>query len=213
MYSLRYRAESRPVFAFYTPTDRSTIARVDPGGPAMSTAPFLILAAALAAPAPAKPRDPWVEVVGCCKSSGPETYRLSTDGSFELEPFHMRYLDVHCVDEKGDFIAVQHDDRVFWLKKEAVLRPREAINYCTAIIVKDATDERAISCRCWAYMAIGEYDRALKDGEEAVRLSPNSVGWKNNRGEALIKRIEYDKAIAEFSDDLLDANPGYFFAL
>jgi tetratricopeptide (TPR) repeat protein len=178
----------------------------------MSPAPLLLLAATLAAPAPAKPRDPWVGVVVCCKSSSPETYKQSADGTLELEPFHMRYLDVRCVDEKGDFIAVQHDDRVVWVKKESVLRPREAINYYTAAIDKAPTDERAISCRCWAYMAVGEYDRALKDGEEAVRLNPTSTAWKNNRGEVFIKRKEYDKAVAEFTD-ILNANPRYFFAL
>ena len=53
---------------------------------------------------------------------------------------------------------------------------------------------------------------ALKDGEEAVRLNPRSPAWRNNRGEAFIKRKEYDKAIAEFSS-LLDEQPGYFYAL
>ena len=45
-----------------------------------------------------------------------------------------------------------------------------------------------------------------------MRLNPDSSAWKNNRGEVLIKRKEYDKAIAEFSD-LLNQNPNYFFAL
>jgi tetratricopeptide (TPR) repeat protein len=178
----------------------------------MSAAPILLLAATLAAPAPHKTRDPWVGMVVCCKTASPETYRLGSDGSFELEPFHMRYLDVRCVDEKGDFIGVQHDDQVFWLKKDSVLRPREAINHYTAVLDSDSTDERAISCRCWAYMAVGELDEALKDGEEAVRLNPNSIAWKNNRGEVFIKRKEYDKAIAEFSD-ILSTSPRYFFAL
>jgi tetratricopeptide (TPR) repeat protein len=178
----------------------------------MTSAPLLLLAASLAAPAPAKLRDPWVGVVVCCKSGSPETYRLTPDGGFELESFHLRYLDVRCVDEKGEFIAVQHDDRMVWLKKDAVLRPREAINHYTAVLDRDPTDERAISCRCWAYMAVGEYDRALKDGEEAVRLNPQSVAWKNNRGEVFIKRKEYDKAVAEFTD-ILANHPRYYFAL
>lgn len=178
----------------------------------MSPAPLLLLAATFAAPAPAKPKDPWVGVAVCCKTSSPDTYRLSSDGTFELETFNFRYLDVRCVDEKGDFVAVQHDDQVVWVKKDAVLRPREAINFYTDVLDKDPNDERAISCRCWAYMAVREFDRALKDGEEAVRLNPNATAWKNNRGEVFIKRKEYDKAIAEFTD-LLNANPRYFFAL
>jgi tetratricopeptide (TPR) repeat protein len=178
----------------------------------MSPAPLLLLAATLAAPAPAKVRDPWVGVVVCCKTGGPETYRRTADGGLELDSFHMRYLDVRCVDERGDFVAVQHDDKVAWLKKDDVLRPREAINYFTEQIDKDPTDERAISCRCWAYMAVGEYDRALKDAEEAVRQNPTSTAWQNNRGEVFIKRKEYDKAIAEFTT-LLDEDPDHAFAL
>jgi predicted Zn-dependent protease len=178
-----------------------------------ATAPlFLIVASSLAAPAPPKARDSWVGIVVCCKSGSPETYRLRDDGTFELSPFSMRYLDVRVVDEKGDYVAVQHDESVFWIKKESALRPRDAINHYTEILDKNPKDERAISCRCWAYMAINELDRALKDGEEAVRLNPNSSAWKNNRGECFIKRKEYDKAIAEFTE-LLDSNPKYFFAL
>ena len=176
------------------------------------TGPLLLfLAAGVAAPAPAKNKDPWVGVVVCCKSGSPEQYRRLDNGTFELSRFPMRYLDVRCIEEQGDYIAVQHDDVVFWLKKEAVLRPRDAINHYTAILDKDPEDERAISCRCWAYLAVGEFDRALKDAEAAVAKNP-SPAWKNNRGEAYLKRKDYAKAIEEFTA-LLDQNPNYFFAL
>jgi tetratricopeptide (TPR) repeat protein len=177
-----------------------------------ATGPLLILAASLAAPAPPKAKDQWIGVVVCCKTQSPETYRRLDDGTFELHRYPMRYLDVRCVDEQGDMIAVQHDDVMFWVKKEVALRPREAITYYTEVLEKNPEDQRAISCRCWAYMAVAEYDRALKDAEEAVRLNPNINAWKNNRGEVYIKRKDYDKAIAEFTD-LLAAEPTYFFAL
>jgi tetratricopeptide (TPR) repeat protein len=151
-------------------------------------------------------------VAVCARSGSPETYRRAADGTFELVPFHLRYLDVRVVEEKGEFVAAQHDDAVIWLKKDAVLRPREAIDHYTAALDRSPEDERAISCRCWAYMAVADYDRALKDAEEAVRLSPDSPAWKNNRGEVFLKRKEYDRAVAEFTA-LLDQNPTYFFAL
>jgi tetratricopeptide (TPR) repeat protein len=184
------------------------------GGAAMSFAgPLMLFAAAtLAAPAPGKQKDSWVGTVVCCKSSSPETYKRLNDGSFELERFPMRYLDVRVVDEQGDFIAIQHDDVVFWIKKESALRPRDAVNYYTEILDKNPTDERAISCRGWAYLELKDYDRALKDNEEVVRLNPQSPAWLNNRGECFIKRKEYDKAVTEFTD-LLSSNPGYFYAL
>lgn len=175
-------------------------------------APLLMLAASMTAPAPAKQRDPWVGVIICCKSNSPETYQRLDDGTFELLQTYLRYLDFRVIDEAGDYVAVQHDDSVFWLKKEFALRPRDAINHYTAVLDGDPTDERAISCRCWAYMEVKEFDRALKDGEEAVRLNPTSVSWKNNRGECFLKRKEYDQAIAEFTA-LLEDDPAYFFAL
>lgn len=173
---------------------------------------LLVASICLAAPAPPKPKDSWIGVVVCCKTGSPETYRKLDDGTFELSPFSLRYLDLRVIDEKGEFVCVQHDDTTFWIKKEVALRPWDAINYYTALLDKNPTDERAISCRCWAYLAVKEWDRALKDGEEAVRLSPNSVAWKNNRGECYLKRKDYEKAIEEFTA-LLDANPRYFFAL
>ena len=79
-----------------------------------------------------------------------------SDGTFELSPFAIRYLDVRVIDEKGEFICVQHDDSTFWIKKESALRPWDAINYFTAVLDKNPADERAISCRCWAYLAVKE---------------------------------------------------------
>jgi tetratricopeptide (TPR) repeat protein len=173
---------------------------------------FLIAAACIAAPAPSKPKDSWVGIVVCCKTGSPETYQRLDNGTFELSTFSMRYLDVRVIDETAEFICVQHDDSTIWIKKESALRPWDAINHFTAILDKDPTNERAISCRGWAYLAVKEWDRALKDNEEVIRLNPRSVAWKNNRGECYLKRKEYAKAIEEFTA-LIDANPNYFFAL
>ena len=81
------------------------------------TAPLLVLAATLAAPAGAKAKDPWVGNVVCCKSGSPETYRRAADGTFELHRVPLRYLDFRVVEEQGDFYSVQADDAEFWLKK------------------------------------------------------------------------------------------------
>lgn len=171
-----------------------------------------LLAGVLSAPAPAKPKDQWVGLSVTSRGESLETYERKADGSFELKVFSMRYLDVRVIAETEEYIQVQHDADTIWLKKKEMLRPKEAILYYTKLIDKDPTDERAISCRCWAYMAINDYDRALKDAEEACRLSPGSIAWMNNRGEVYNKKKEYAKAIDEFTG-LLNRNPNYFFAL
>lgn len=182
----------------------------------MSVAGLCLLAAAglgaPALPAVAKPKHPWIGTIVCLPTGSPETYRRTDAGEFELQKYGLRYLDLRVVDEKGDFVALQNDDTVLWVKKEVALRPADAINHFTAELDKDPTNQRAISCRCASYMAAGEYDRALRDAEEALRLSPMSPAWKNNRGEVLIKRKEYDKAIADFTE-LLEADPDHYFAL
>lgn len=172
----------------------------------------LILAGVVMAPALSKPRDVWVGLSVCAKSNNPETFDRKPDGSFQLRPFVFRYLDVHVIAVDGDFVSVQHDDEAVWVKKKDMLRPEEAVLHYTEILDKRPEDQRAISCRCWAYMAVGKYDRALKDAEEAVRLSPNTAAWMNNRGEVLIKQKEYTKALAEFNN-ILRMVPGYFYAL
>ncbi|WP_157369594.1 tetratricopeptide repeat protein [Zavarzinella formosa] len=173
---------------------------------------MFLLASVVMAPAPAKPKDGWVGLPICGRESGMITYERKTDGTFEPKPFYMRYLDVRAIAEDGEYVQVQHDADTIWVQKKDMLRPKDAILYYTRIMEKTPDDQRAISCRCWAYMAVNDYDRALKDAEEAVRLSPNSPAWKNNRGEVYIKRKEYDKAITEFTN-LLNAVPQYFFAL
>src|SRR5262249_13974021 len=168
----RNRPGLRVLLAGHAVYNRNCHSQVFSGGAAMPVAgPLLILAVSLAAPAPPRVKDRWVGIVICCKTGSPETYRRNDDGTFELYAFRMRYLDLRCVDEQDDMIAVQHDDQVFWLKKESALRPREAITHFTEILEKNPEDQRAISCRGWAYLAAGEFDRGLKDAEEAVRLS------------------------------------------
>jgi tetratricopeptide (TPR) repeat protein len=172
----------------------------------------LLLAASLAAPAPPKQKDPWVGTIVCLKAGNVETYRRTEAGEFELHRVGFRYLDLRVVEEKGDFVALQNDDVIVWVKKDVALRPRDAIDHFTAQLDKDPTDQRAISCRCASYMAAGDYDRALRDAEEAVRMNPESPAWRNNRAEVLIKRKEYDKAIAEFTA-LLEEDPDHDFSL
>src|SRR5208282_3414783 len=58
-----------------------------------------------------------------------------------------------------------------------------------------AFDNRGI-----AYRLKGEYDRALLDYEQAIRLNPSSANPYNNRG--IIYRIkgDYDRAIADYDE-------------
>ena len=60
--------------------------------------------------------------------------------------------------------------------------------------------------RGWAWTEIGEYEQALADLDEALRLNPKSDMAYNNRGWAWIKQQEYDRAIVDL-DQALRLNP------
>src|SRR5262245_31471201 len=90
--------------------------------------------------------------------------------------------------------------------------PDIQIDGCTALINSGAQTPRtrviAYNNRGNAYMAKGEYDRAVQDYDQSIELNPNYARAFNNRGVAYQKKGEYDRAIKHF-DDSIKLNPNY----
>ena len=61
------------------------------------------------------------------------------------------------------------------------------------------------------YYRKGEYDRAIADYDQALRLDPDYAGVYNNRGLAYLNTGEYDRAIANY-DQALRLDPEFAFA-
>jgi tetratricopeptide (TPR) repeat protein len=78
------------------------------------------------------------------------------------------------------------------------------IDGCTAVIqsVQETSEKLATAFdnRGVAYKLKGQYDRALQDYEQAIRLNPSNANAYNNRG--IIYRIkgEYGRAIADYDE-------------
>ena len=78
------------------------------------------------------------------------------------------------------------------------------IEGCTSVIQagQDSPQKLAVAFdnRGVAYRLKGDYDRALQDYEQAIRLNPNAANPYNNRG--IIYRIkgDYDRAIADYDE-------------
>ena len=51
-----------------------------------------------------------------------------------------------------------------------------------------------------AWYAKKDYDKAIADGNEAIRLAPTYALAYNSRGNAWDAKKEYDKAIADFGE-------------
>ena len=77
------------------------------------------------------------------------------------------------------------------------------INLAAFLGPKDAT---AFLARGSAWALKGEYDKAIQDFDEAIRLEPNRGDAFNNRGDAWDAKQEYDKAIRDF-DEAIRLNP------
>ena len=78
------------------------------------------------------------------------------------------------------------------------------IDGCTAVIQsgKETREKLATAFdnRGVAYRRKGEYDRALQDYEQAIRLNPSNANAYNNRGIIYQIKGEYARAIADYDE-------------
>jgi tetratricopeptide (TPR) repeat protein len=91
--------------------------------------------------------------------------------------------------------------------------PDSIIDGCSAIIQFGQANPRllatAFNNRGFAYKLKGDYDRALQDYDQAIRLSPKNANAHNNRGMIYKIRGEYDRAIEEYSQAIWLSNNDY----
>jgi Flp pilus assembly protein TadD len=96
---------------------------------------------------------------------------------------------------------ISADDRsVCYTMREKA--PDEVIAACTHLIASATgrTLATAYNSRAWAYIGKKEYDRAITDLNEAIRLDPKSSVAYNNCGFAYNVKGDYDRAIADTSE-------------
>ena len=89
--------------------------------------------------------------------------------------------------------------------------PEPQIIGCTALIDSgEHTTAVAIAYnnRGDAYTSKGEYDRAIQDFDQSIKLGPTNAKPFNNRGVAYLKKGEYDLAIKDL-DEAIRLNPNY----
>jgi tetratricopeptide (TPR) repeat protein len=90
--------------------------------------------------------------------------------------------------------------------------PDTTIAGCTRVL--DAGDETpkvhstVYNARGIAYKRKGDYDRAIVDYDEAIRLDPNNARAYSNRGNAYADKGDYDRAIADY-DEAIRLDPKF----
>ena len=79
-------------------------------------------------------------------------------------------------------------------------KPELKLTACTALAKRSPRDSYAYSNRGYAYALKGDYDRAIRDLDEAIRLEPTYATGFANRGEAWRQRGDIDRAIMDLSE-------------
>ena len=93
-----------------------------------------------------------------------------------------------------------------------------AIRYCSEIIdlpedqISKENCVKALDNRGVAYSEKGEFDRAIRDYDQAIRINPNFAEAFDHRGIAFAKKDELDRAIRDF-DQALKIKPDFAKAL
>ena len=90
------------------------------------------------------------------------------------------------------------------------------IEACSALIKSGAVKPHGLAVahnnRGNAHIKKGNYDSAIQDFEESLKINPSYAKALNNRGAAYQKKGEYDRSIADF-DQAIKLDPSYASAL
>jgi tetratricopeptide (TPR) repeat protein len=100
-------------------------------------------------------------------------------------------------------------------KLRAGTSPDLAIGACTAIIQSSQETAKGLAAaflnRGRGYAGKREYDRAIQDYDQAIRLDPDNAPAFSGRGNAYIGKRDYDRAIQDL-DQAIAFDPNYTFA-
>ncbi|HEY1603340.1 MAG TPA: tetratricopeptide repeat protein [Pirellulales bacterium] len=88
------------------------------------------------------------------------------------------------------------DDRKGWVSRNHVVTLDEAPAYYTRLINRNPRNAWAYNFRAVAWRHRGDFDRAIADYNEKLKLQPTSVTY-TNRGVAWEAKEDYGKAIAD----------------
>ena len=91
-----------------------------------------------------------------------------------------------------------------WLKANTTAPSKTTIKRSSSI----RNFAGAFNNRGVAYVHKEQYDRAIQDYDQAIRLNPNFASAFNNRGFAYSRNSQYDRAIQDY-DQAIKLNPNY----
>jgi len=153
-------------------------------------------------PAEMKPKDTWVGKIVFIRHSGveldpaPEPRGLPPNADEGVLLMANQY---RVYSERTDYVQIKtREGMLGWVKKTELVPLEDAVAFFSKQIEANPEDYGALSRRASAWRFRGEFDAALKDMNEAIRLSADAAAY-NNRGLVWHAKRDYERAIADFS--------------
>ena len=86
-----------------------------------------------------------------------------------------------------------------WVSRSDVMTPREAVAFYSEQIATQPQHD-LLHRRAKAYELLSDWDAAIKDYDELIRLSPQSSAYWNNRANYYSRKRDYDNALAGYNE-------------
>jgi tetratricopeptide (TPR) repeat protein len=141
---------------------------------------------------------PWVGTYILLKQAGMRGFSAA-DAQSRSEPV-LTWIVYEVQQEKENRVCIVQDGTAVWVAKDDVLQPQKAVPFFTNVIGRDKSDRHAYASRAVAWHILKQYDRALADHNEAIRLDPRNAEAIQNRASTWLAKGETEQAIADYSE-------------
>ncbi len=120
----------------------------------------------------------------------------------ENQAVDLKRISVYdVVQVKGLSLGLMDSHVIGWAPADQVIPLEEAIDFFTNSIRSNPRDAHAFVMRAKVLALLNnEFDRALADFKEAIRLNPTGAWIYANRAVVWLGKTEYDKAIADYNE-------------
>jgi tetratricopeptide (TPR) repeat protein len=110
--------------------------------------------------------------------------------------------------DKGGLLKVRQNDIEDWFDKTDAVLLENAVDFFTARIRANPKDADSYVMRAEAWRLQGDWDKLIKDLDEAIQIDPKDAAAFTNRGRGWSNRQDYDHSIKDF-DEAIRLNPKY----
>ena len=160
-----------------------------------------------------KPKDRWAFGTKVLPTKRPENIQFGDWIDDKQEYFKLsNILPMSVRKDNGDgWVRIHDRHREGWVQKEDLVTKEDAPIFWDKAVKANPKDMYALHMRGVGWVQKGEYDNALADYNECIRLDPAAATYYILRGNALSYKKDYDKAIADHTE-AIRLDPKYALA-